>query len=151
MAKIKMVAIQYKSTGAAMADLLSGQVPVIVGSLLPVTPHLSSGKLRGLAVTTAKRWHTVPNLPTIAETLPGYEVVLWFGTMAPRGTPQPIVERLNSAINKALGDPTVKKILETDGMIASGGTPAQFGDRIRKDYDRWTRVVKEAGIKPTAE
>jgi len=148
MAKIKMVAIQYKSTGAAMADLLSGQVPVIVGSLLPVTPHLSTGKLRGLAVTTAKRWHTVPDLPTVAETVPGYEVVLWFGTMAPRGTPQPVVERLNTAINKALGDAAVKKILGQDGMIASGGTPQHFDDRIRKDYERWTKVVKESGIKP---
>ncbi|HKA39194.1 MAG TPA: tripartite tricarboxylate transporter substrate-binding protein, partial [Burkholderiales bacterium] len=148
MAKIKMVAIQYKSTGAAMSDLLSGQVPVIVGSLLPVTPHLSTGKLRGLAVTTAKRWHTLPNLPTIAETLPGYEVVLWFGTMAPRGVPQPIITTLNGAINKALHDPAVKKTLETDGMIASGGTPQAFGDRIRKDYDRWVKVVREQNIKP---
>jgi len=148
MAKIKMVAIQYKSTGAAMADLLSGQVPVIVGSLLPVTPHLSTGKLRALAVTTAKRWHTLPNVPTVAETVPEYEVVLWFGTMAPRGTPQPVMERLNAAINKALGDPAVKKILEGDGMLPSGGTPQQFNERIRKDYDRWTRVVKEAGLKP---
>ena len=148
MAKIKMVAIQYKSTGAAMADILSGQVPVIVGSLLPVTPHLSSGKLRALAVTTAKRWHTLPKVPTVAETVPEYEVVLWFGTMAPRGTPQPVMERLNAAINKALGDPAVKKILEGDGMLPSGGTPQQFNERIRKDYDRWTRVVKEAGLKP---
>jgi tripartite-type tricarboxylate transporter receptor subunit TctC len=148
MAKIKMVAIQYKSTGAAMADLLSGQVPVIVGSLLPVTPHLSTGKLRALAVTTAKRWHTLPNVPTVAETVPEYEVVLWFGTMTPRGTPQPVIERLNAAINKALGDPAVKKILEGDGMLPSGGTPQQFNERIRKDYDRWTRVVKEAGLKP---
>jgi tripartite-type tricarboxylate transporter receptor subunit TctC len=151
MAKIKMVAIQYKSTGAAMSDLLSGQVPVIVGSLLPVTPYLSTGRLRALAVTTAKRWHTLPKVPTVAETVPGYEVVLWFGTMAPRGTPQPIIDRLNAAINKALQDPAVKKILEGDGMISSGGTPQQFGERIRKDYDRWLKVAKEAGIKPGSE
>ena len=151
MAKIKMVAIQYKSTGAAMADLLSGQVPVIVGSLLPVTPHVSAGRLRALAVTTAKRWHTMPNVPTIAGTVPGYEVVLWFGTMTPRGTPQPIIDTLNAAINKALQDASVKKNLEGDGMVASGGTPKQFDERIRKDYERWTKVVKETGIKPGAE
>ena len=146
MAKIKMVAIQYKSTGAAMSDLLSGQVPVIIGSLLPVTPHLSTGRLRGLAVTTPKRWHTLPNIPTVSETVPGYEVVLWFGTMAPRGTPQPIIDQLNAGINKALQSADIKKTLSQDGMTPSGGTPAQFGDRIRKDYDRWTKVVKEANI-----
>ena len=147
MAKIKMVAIQYKSTGAAMADLLSGQVPVIVGSLLPVTPHIGAGRLRALGVSTPKRWHTLPNVPTIGETLPGYEVVLWFGTMAPRGTPQPIIDTLNAAINKALTDPQIKKSLENDGMTASGGPPSNFGKRIRDDYERWTRVVKEANIK----
>ncbi|MDB5864226.1 MAG: hypothetical protein JWO70_2032 [Betaproteobacteria bacterium] len=147
MAKIKMVPIQYKSTGAAMSDLLSGQVPVIIGSLLPVTPHLATGRLRALAVTTTKRWHTLPNVPTIADTVPGYEVVLWFGTMAPRGTPQPIIDQLNAAINKALKDPAIVKNLEGDGMTPSGGTPQAFGERIRKDYDRWVRVVKEADIK----
>jgi tripartite-type tricarboxylate transporter receptor subunit TctC len=147
MAKVKMVAIQYKSTGAAMADLLSGQVPVIVGSLLPVTPHLPTGRLRALAVTTPKRWHTLPNVPTIAETLPGYDVVLWFGTMAPRGTPQPIIDRLNAGINKALQDPVIKRNLEGDGMMPSGGTPQQFGERIRKDYDRWVKVANEVGLK----
>ena len=150
MAKIKMVAIQYKSTGAAMADLLSGQVPVIVGSLLPVTPHLPTGRLRALAVTTPKRWHTLPDVPTVAESLPGYDVVLWFGTMAPRGTPQPIIDRLNAGINKALQDPTIKKNLEGAGMIASGGTPQQFGERIRKDYDRWTKVANTVGLKPSS-
>lgn len=148
MAKIKMVAIQYKSTGAAMADLLSGQVPVIVGSLLPVTPHLSTGRLRALGVTTAKRWHTLPNVPAIAETVPGYEVVLWFGTMTPRGTPQPIIDTLNAGINKALQDPVIKKNLEGAGMMPSGGKPQQFDERIRKDYARWTKVVKDVGLKP---
>ncbi|MGA0025394.1 MAG: Bug family tripartite tricarboxylate transporter substrate binding protein [Burkholderiales bacterium] len=148
MAKIKMVAIQYKSTGAAMADLLSGQVPVIVGSLLPVTPHLGTGKLRGLGVTTAKRWHTLPNVPAIAESLPGYEVVLWFGTMTPRGTPQPIIDRLNAAINKALQDPAIKRNLEGSGMLPSGGPPQNFDKRIRDDYERWTKVVKAIGLKP---
>jgi tripartite-type tricarboxylate transporter receptor subunit TctC len=148
MAKIKMVAIQYKSTGAAMSDLLGGQVPVIIGSLLPVTPHLPTGKLRALGVTTAKRWHTLPDVPAIAETIPGYEVVLWFGTMTPRGTPQPIIQALNAAINKGLQDPAIKQSLERDGMTPSGGTPQDFDQRIRKDYERWTRVVKEVGLKP---
>ena len=151
MAKVKMVVIQYKSTGAAMADLLSGQVPVIVGSLLPVTPHLSTGRLRALAVTTPKRWHTMPDMPTVAETLPGYDVVLWFGTMTPRGTPQPIIDRLNAGINKALQDPAIKKNLEGAGMLPSGGTPQQFGERIRKDYDRWVKVARTVGLKPTSK
>jgi tripartite-type tricarboxylate transporter receptor subunit TctC len=148
MAKIKMVAIQYKSTGAAMADLLSGQVPVIVGSLLPVTPHLSTGKLRALGVTTAKRWHTLPNVPAIAETIPGYEVVLWFGTMTPKGTPQPVIDKLNAGINKALQDATIKRNLQGAGMVASGGTPQQFDERIRKDYERWVKVARDVGLKP---
>lgn len=148
MAKIKMVAIQYKSTGAAMSDLLGGQVPVIVGSLLPVTPHLPTGKLRALGVTTEKRWHTLPDVPAIAETIPGYDVVLWFGTMTPRGTPQPIIQALNAAVNKALQDPAVKQTLERDGMTPSGGTPQDFDRRIRKDFERWTKVVQEVGLKP---
>ena len=148
MAKIKMVAIQYKSTGAAMSDLLGGQVPVIIGSLLPVTPHLPTGKLRALGVTTEKRWRTLPDVPAIAETIPGYDVVLWFGTMTPRGTPQPIIQALNAAINKGLQDPSIKQSLERDGMTPSGGTPQDFDQRIRKDYERWTKVVKEVGLKP---
>jgi tripartite-type tricarboxylate transporter receptor subunit TctC len=147
-AKIKMVHVPYKSTGAAMGDLLSGQVPIIVGSLLPVTPHLGTGRLRALAVTTAKRWYSLPNVPTLGETLPGYEVELWFGTMAPRGTPPAVIERINGVVNKALTSPEIKKNLEQQGMVATGGTPQQFGDRIRKEYERWVKVVQEAGLKP---
>ena len=147
MAKIKMVHVPYKSTGAAMGDLLSGQVPIIVGSLLPVTPHLSTGRLRALSVTTAKRWYSLPNVPTLGETLPGYEVELWFGTMAPRGTPPAVIERVNGVINKALSSEEIKKNLEQQGMVPTGGTPQKFGERIRKEYDRWVRVVQEANIK----
>ncbi len=148
MAKIRMVHVPYKSTGAAMGDLLSGQVPIIVGSLLPVTPHLGTGRLRALAVTTAKRWYSLPNVPTLGETLPGYEVELWFGTMAPRGTPPAIIERINGVINKALTSGEIKKNLEQQGMVATGGTPQQFGERIRKEYHRWEKVVQEASLKP---
>jgi tripartite-type tricarboxylate transporter receptor subunit TctC len=148
MAKIKMVHVPYKSTGAAMGDLLSGQVPIIVGSLLPVVPHIGTGKLRALAVTTAKRWYSLPNVPTLGETLPGYEVELWFGTMAPRGTPQAIIERLNAVVNKALEQPEMKKNLEQQGMTPTGGTPQKFGTRIQKEYQRWLKVVQEANIKP---
>jgi tripartite-type tricarboxylate transporter receptor subunit TctC len=145
-AKIKMVGVPYKSTGAGMADILSGQVPIIVGSLLPVTPHVKSGKLRALGVTTAKRWYTLPDVPTIAESYPGFEVVLWFGMMVPRGTPQPIVDRLNGAINEILKMEDVKTSLETEGMQATGGAPEAFGKRIRNDYERWVKLVKEANI-----
>jgi tripartite-type tricarboxylate transporter receptor subunit TctC len=148
MAKIKMIHVPYKSTGAAMADLLTGRAQIIVGSLLPTLPHFQSGKLRPLAVTTSKRWYSLPDVPTLAETLPGYEVELWFGVMTPRGTPQPIVEALNGAVNKMLQGADMKKNLEAQGMVPSGGPPAKFGERIRKDYDRWVRVIDEAGIKP---
>jgi tripartite-type tricarboxylate transporter receptor subunit TctC len=148
MAKIKMIHVPYKSTGAAMADLLAGRAQLIVGSLLPTLPHFKTGKLRPLGVTTAKRWYSLPDVPTVAEALPGYEVELWFGVMAPRGTPQPIIDQLNGAVNKMVHEPEMKKNLDSQGMVPSGGSPAKFGERIRKDYDRWIRVVKVAGIKP---
>ncbi|MCC6535267.1 MAG: tripartite tricarboxylate transporter substrate binding protein [Burkholderiales bacterium] len=145
-AKIKMVGVPYKSTGAGMADILSGQVPIIVGSLLPVVPHLKSNKLRALGVTTLKRWYSLPEVPAIAETFPGFDVVLWFGAMTPRGTPQPIIERLNGALNDILKMDDVKTSLDHEGMQATGGSPAAFGKRIRDDYERWVKLVKEANI-----
>ena len=147
MAKIKMIHVPYKSTGPAMTDVLAGQCLLIVGSLLPTLPFFPTGKLRPLAVTTAKRWYSLPDVPTMAETLPEYEVELWFGVLAPKGTPPAMIERLNAAVNKFLQEPEMKKNLDLQGMIPSGGTPEKFGQRIRKDYERWLRVVKEAGIK----
>jgi tripartite-type tricarboxylate transporter receptor subunit TctC len=111
-------------------------------------PHLGTGKLRALAVTTAKRWYALPNVPTVAETLPGYAVELWFGAMAPKGTPQPILDRINGALNKALQQPEMKKNLEQQGMIPAGGSQQQFQERIRKEYDRWVKLVADAHLKP---
>ena len=98
-------------------------------------------------MTTAKRWYSLPKVPTLAETLPGYEVELWFGVMAPKGTPRPIIERLNATVNKIVQEPDMKKNLDSQGMVPSGGTPEQFDKRIRADYERWVKVVKDAGIK----
>ncbi len=147
MAKVKIVQVPYKSTGAAMSDLVSGQIPMIVGSLLPVVPFVATGKLRALGVTTSERWYSLPDVPPVAETVPGYESVLWFGAMAPRGTPQAIIDRLNGAVNKALQQPQMKKNLEAQGLIGTGGTPQKFSDRIHREYNRWVKVVEDAHIK----
>lgn len=147
MAKIRLLHVPYKGTGAAMSDLLSGQVPFIVGGLLGVVRYIEIGKLRGLAVTTTDRWYSLPDLPTVAETVPGYEFVQAFGTMAPRGTPQPIIAALNAALNKALDQPEMKKNLEAQGMAPTGGSAQQYGERTRKEYDRWVKLLTEVDIK----
>lgn len=146
-AKIRMVGVPYKSTGAAMNDLLSGQVPIICGSLLPVVPHLKTGRLRGLGVSTAKRWYSLPDLPPVADAVPGFDVVLWFGAMAPRGTPQPIVDRLNGALNQILQMDDVKTSLDREGMQPTGRKPEDFGKRIRTDYARWTKLMEAGAVK----
>ena len=147
MANIKMVHVPYKSTGPAITDLISGQCQFIVGSLPPIQPLIQTGRLRALAVTTAKRWFALPEVPTMGETLPGYEVELWFGVMAPRGTPPAVVDRLNATVNRFLQDADMKRNLDQQGMIATGGTAQKYGERIRADYARWVKVVDTAGIK----
>ena len=147
MTNIKMVHVPYKSTGAAMIDVLGGQAPIMVASMLPVVPHMQAGKLRGLAVTTAKRWYSLPDIPPLGDSVPGYNVELWFGAMAPAGTPPAIINQLNSVINKALESAEMKKHLEKDGMIPTGGAPEKFAQRINTDYNNWIKVVKSANIK----
>jgi tripartite-type tricarboxylate transporter receptor subunit TctC len=147
MAKIKMIHVPYKSTGAAMVDVLSGQCPFILGSLPGTMPHFKSGRLRALAVTSEARWPTVPELPTVTEALPGYTLVTWYGVMAPRGTPAQVIQKLNAEVNKILQASDVKKMFEVLGMAQTGGTIAKFDERIRSDHVRWVRVVKEAGLK----
>ena len=148
MAKIKMVHIPYKASASALTDLIGGQIQLVVGSMLPTLPHVRSGKIRALAVTTAERWPATPEIPTVAESLPGYDVELWFGFWAPKGTPQSIVNRLNASVNKAMQEDDMKQSLAAGGLRASGGTAQQFAARIRKDVARWEKVVAETGMKP---
>lgn len=147
MAKIKMIHVPYKSTGLATIDVVAGHCQLMVGSLLGTVGHFRVGKLRALAVTSAQRWYSQPKLPTVAETLPGYETVVWYGVWVPRGTPQAIVERLNATVNRILQEGEMKKTLEAQGMAASGGTPARLEERARKDYERWVKVVRDSNIR----
>ena len=138
--------IPYKGTGPLITDLIAGQVSVTIASAVPLSPQVRSGKLRGLAVTSPQRSPSF-DLPAIAETVPGYEVVNWFGILAPAGTPRAIVARLNKDFNAALAAPKLRQMLSAQGADAVGGTPAAFGKIIRADYAKWGKVVKESGAK----
>ncbi len=150
MAGVKMVHIPYKGSGPALTELLGGHVSLMFNTMIQTIPHVKAGKLRGLAVTCAKRSAAMPELPTIAESgLPGYEMVGWFGILAPAGTPNEIVTRLNTEINKILNMTDVKDRLATLGSEPTGiTTPEQFGTFIKAEITKWAKVVKESGMKP---
>ena len=139
--------IPYKGTGPLITDLISGQVSVTIASAVPLSPQVKVGKLRGLAVTSPKRSPSFPDLPAIAETVPGYEVVNWFGIVAPAGTPRAIVARVNKDFNDALASPRLRELLAAQGADAVGGSPEDFAKIIRADFAKWAKVVKESGAK----
>ncbi|HEY7237565.1 MAG TPA: tripartite tricarboxylate transporter substrate binding protein [Burkholderiales bacterium] len=148
MAGIKMNHIPYKGTGPALTDTIGGQTDVFFSSTATAMPHVQSGKLRAIAVTTAKRIPALPNVPTVAESgLPGYEVVLWHGLIGPKGLPRPVVERVNSEVTKILGIKQTADQLQNDGVAPAGGTPEQFLAQIRKEIDVWRKVAASAGVK----
>jgi len=148
MARIKIVHIPYKGTGPALNDTIAGSTQLIFGSVSTTLQFIKSGRLRGLAVTTARRISALPDLPTVAEAgVPGYEVVLWHGLVAPKGVPRPIVDRLNREANQVLKAKEMEDLLATDGVAPAGGTPEQFRALIKADIERWRRVVKQANIK----
>jgi tripartite-type tricarboxylate transporter receptor subunit TctC len=131
----------------AMPEILAGQTQVMVAGMLAAQPFFSNGRLRALGVTTAKRWPSLPNLPAIAESLPGYDSGTYYGMFFPKGTPQAIITRLNSEVNRILQDGSIKNTLEAQGMAPSSGSPSKFAERVKKEYDDWVRVVKAAGLK----
>ena len=149
MSKTRMQQVPYKGSSAAHPDLLAGRTSMIFDTVTAIRPHVRSGAVRGIAVTTLARSSAVPELPTIAESgLPGYDASTWGGILAPAGTPKDAVTKLNAAINTALKNEDVRSRLVSNGVEIQGGTPEQFGAVIRGEVEKWGRVVKEAGIQP---
>lgn len=147
LAQVDMVHVPYRGSAPAIADLLGGQTATMFDNLPSAMPHIKSGALRALAVTSSKRFATLPNVPTIAESgLPGYDASSWFGLWAPAGTPSEIVTQLNSEVQKILTQPDVKQIMLDQGAEAAPGTPAQFDSFIRSEAEKWSKVVKAANV-----
>ena len=148
MAGIDMVHVPYKGTAPGVVDLLAGQVLVMAPNVLTALPHIKSGKLRALAVTSAKRSVALPDIPTVAESgLAGYDSTQWYGVLAPAGTPRAVVARLHDEIVRALRDPDVMKRLAADGAEPVGSTPEDFAAFIRSESEKWAKVAAAAGIR----
>jgi tripartite-type tricarboxylate transporter receptor subunit TctC len=146
MAKVDMVHVPYKGSAPAVNDLLGGQIAIMFDNLPSALPHIKAGKLRAIAVTSAKRSPELPNVPTIAESgVPGYEATSWFGMFAPAATPPAIVAQLNAVIVKALNDPEIKKRISEQGAEVHPETPAEFAAYIQKESAKWGKVVRDSG------
>jgi tripartite-type tricarboxylate transporter receptor subunit TctC len=149
MTGLKMNHVPYKGSGQGIVDVLAGQVPVMMPSVPTALPYIKNGRLRGLAVSGAKRSSAAPDIPTLAEAgVSGYEASQWFGILAPAGTPRAIVDRLQREVVRALKEPAVRDRLVADGADPVGSTPDEFAGYIRSEMVKWAKVVKAVGIKP---
>lgn len=148
MTKTKMVHVPYKGGAPAMTALLSGEVQLVFASPSTAIPQVKSGRLKGLAVTTAKRSLMLPDLPTIAESgFPGYDTDNWYGIVVAARTPRPVIDRLNREFGRALNVPETKEALLRQGLEAAPGTPEAFGAYMKAEYQKWGKVIRDAGIR----
>jgi tripartite-type tricarboxylate transporter receptor subunit TctC len=148
MAGVKLVHVPYKGGGPAMSDLVGGQVNLIFATTASAIPHLKSGRIKGIAVTTAKRSALLPDLPTISESgLAGFDANNWYGLVVPAKTPRAIIDQLNAEVTKVLNMPDVKTTLFNQGLDPAPGTPEQFGAYIRSERAKWAQVIKASGAK----
>lgn len=146
-ADIKMLHVPYKGEGAAQTDLLGGQVHMMFTSTIVANNHVKAGKLRAMGVASAQRLPSMPEVPSIAETYPGFEVTAWFAMVAPAGTPEPIVKRLNDGLQAVLRAPEVVKKLEELGAVPAGGPPSDLTALFRSELPKWRDVIRTANIK----
>jgi tripartite-type tricarboxylate transporter receptor subunit TctC len=147
MAGVNLVHVPYRGQGPALTDLLGGQVQVYFAGILSSIQYVRAGKLRALAVTTATRSEALPDIPTVAEFVPGYEASSWYGVGAPKATPAEIVEKLNKEINADLADPKIKARLADLGGTVLAGSPADFGKLIADETEKWSNVIRALNIK----
>lgn len=147
MTNTRMAHVPYKGVVLALNDAISGQLQVLFGSMSNAMPQVRAGRVRGIAVTSAKRLAAEPDIPAIAETVPGYEAVVWYGVAGPKGVPQNIVTRWNAEVNRILQMPDVKERLGAFGMELANGPPQTFRDVLVADIARWQRVVKVGNIR----
>jgi tripartite-type tricarboxylate transporter receptor subunit TctC len=148
MTGVNLVHVPYRGAGPALVDLLGGQVQVMFASMVSSIEYVRAGKLRALAVTTSTRSPLLPDIPTVAQFVPGYEASFWYGIGAPRNTPIEIVEKLNQEINAVLADSQMKARLAGLGAKALPGSPADFGKLIAEETEKWAKVIRSANIKP---
>ena len=148
MAGVDLVTVNYRGSGPALPDLIAGRVQVLVDPVITTIGPIRAGKLRGLAVTTAKRLEVFPDIPTVGEFVPGYEATGWQGIGAPRGTPPETIAILNREVNAALADPAFKGRLTDLGVEPFANSPAEFGKLIVEFTEKWGKVIRTAGIKP---
>lgn len=146
MAGINIVHVPYKGGAPAITDLIAGQVHLLFNSIPPVLPHVKSGRLKAIGVGGVKRSLTLPEIPTVAETLPGFQCVTWYGIFAPAGTPAPIIAKINAEVVKTLAAPDVAKHLIAQGVEPGGSTPEQLTQFMREEHARWKRVIAAAGL-----
>ena len=146
--KVDMVHIPYKGNALAITDLIGGQTQVMFATMPTILPYVKSDKLRGLAVTGANRDPSMPDLPSISETLPGFDVKIWIGLFAPAGTPPAVVKKLHDEVSKIMQQPSVQKKLESEGAKYYTMSPEAFGTFQKKESVRWGKIIKSAGIKP---
>jgi tripartite-type tricarboxylate transporter receptor subunit TctC len=149
LARIDMVHVPFKGSGQSVISQLAGEIAANFPSVPTAMPYIKAGRLRGLGVTTLKRAQALPDVPSIAEAgLPGYEATQWFGLLAPAGTPRAIIDRLYQESSRAVRSADVKERMVAEGLEVVGGTPEEFANYIKSETDKWTQVIKAAGIKP---
>jgi tripartite-type tricarboxylate transporter receptor subunit TctC len=147
MGGVKMIHVPYKGGGPATTALMSGETTWMVGTILPSMPPIRSGRLRALGVTSVKRTPVLPDVPAVAETLPGFEAVSWYGLAATGGTPRDIVAKINQELARRLKSPAMRERLSAEGAEVVAGTPEQFGAFYRAEIEKWGKVIKAAGIR----